>query len=83
MSEKRRFTSSRRPRREPVTGWSIPGWCRYRGVGVSTFYVWEKNGRAPLVLRPAGAGGVGLITIEADAAWEAKLAAQAATEFST
>jgi hypothetical protein len=67
---KKRKKARRLPRRSE-TGWSISGWCKHRGVGRTTFYAMELEGRAPKVHRPNGPRGWAEITIEADAIWSA------------
>ena len=46
---------------------TIEQWCERRIISVTTFYNWEKRGRAPTVIR---IGGVARITARADAEWE-------------
>jgi hypothetical protein len=58
--------------RKPQAGWTITGWCEYRGISKSVYYLWKKEGRAPALLQPAGHGGWAIITPAADAAWAAR-----------
>ena len=46
---------------------NIKQWCVRRGISVTTFYAWEKRGRAPTVIH---IGGVARITAKHDAEWE-------------
>jgi predicted DNA-binding transcriptional regulator AlpA len=45
---------------------TIDQWCERRGISVTTFYKWEKRGRAPVVIR---IGGAARITAHHDAEW--------------
>ena len=77
--KKKSSPDCRRPRNQhsATLGQSIASFCKEEGIGRSTFYVWEKRGIAPEVLRPAGPRGWARITPEAKDRWKTRFTTQA------
>jgi hypothetical protein len=51
-------------------GYSVRGWCKRRGICVSTFYNRLKHGEMPNIIK---IGRRTLITSEADEAWRIRM----------
>jgi hypothetical protein len=54
----------------PRAGKSIPEFCEAYGISPRTFENWRRKGIGPAVIQPAGPGGRGFISPEAEAAWK-------------